>query len=84
MADDHHVSENMADLLDCVVSGRVLEQGNEHVLEPISVKSIFFVVNLENCQGTWVLELSKSAFHKFEEFLFHLRAEDFVRFFVIG
>lgn len=83
MTDYHHESKNLAYLFNCVFSGRVLEQGNEYVFKPICVKSVFFVINLENCQDTWVLELSESAFHKFEEFLFHLRTEDFVWFFVI-
>jgi hypothetical protein len=41
------------------------------------------MVDLENCQNAGILKLSESAFHKFEELLFHFRAEEFVRFFVV-
>lgn len=32
MADDHHEPENLADLLNSVLSGRVLEERNEDIL----------------------------------------------------
>ena len=83
MVDNHHVSENLAHLFNGIFSGAMLEQRNENVLEPVCIESIFFMVYLENGQNAGILKLSESAFHKFEELLFHFRAEAFVRFFVV-
>ncbi len=84
MADDHHESENLAHLLNGIFSGVMLEQRNEHVFEPIRIEPLFLMVDLENGQNAGILELSESAFHKFEELLFHFGAEVFVRFFVVS
>lgn len=83
MTNDHHESENLADLFDSVFSGRVLEKRNKNVFQPISVQSLFFIENLENCQNACVSKFSESSLHKLEKFLFHLITKDLIRFLVI-
>ena len=63
MAYNHHESENLADLFNCILSGHMLEQGNEYVFEPVCVKPLFFMENLENDQKTGIFKLSESSFH---------------------
>lgn len=84
MAHNHHKSKNLTDLFNCIFSGRVLEKRNKHIFQPICVKSWLFIENLENCQNTWVFELSEPSFHKFEEFLSHFITEKFICPFVIS
>lgn len=83
MTDDHHVSEDLADLFDCVLSSFMLEQWNEDIFKPVGVESVLFLIDIEDGNDTGVLELSESSFHEFDEFLSHFLTEDFIGSLVI-
>jgi hypothetical protein len=83
MAYDHHVSEDLTDLFDCVFSGLMLEQRDEDVFKPVGVESLLFLIYFEDSDDARIFELSESSFHEFDEFLFHLFAEDLIGFFVV-
>lgn len=48
MPNDHHESENLANLFDCILSGLMFEEGDKNIFKPVSVESLFFKVNLED------------------------------------
>lgn len=84
MSDNHHVSEYLTDLFDCIFSCFMLKQWNENIFEPIAVKSLFLLVCLENSQDTWILKLSEPSFHEFKELWFHFFTEDFICRFIVS
>jgi hypothetical protein len=84
MVHDHHESEDLAHLLDFVLSHGVFEQGDEHVLEPVVVDSLLLHVDLEDFEDAWVLEFPESSLHQFEQFALHLHAECRLRVFVVS
>lgn len=83
MAYDHHVSEYLTDLFDCVLSSFMLEQGDEDVFKPVGVKSLLFLIDIKDGDDTGVFKLSESSFHEFDEFLFHFFTEHFIGSLVI-
>ena len=84
MTNHHHQSKYLCDLFDSIFSSGIFEKRNEDIFQPVSVKSWFFVKYLENRKNTWVSELPKSSFHKFEELLFHFITEKLISPFVVS
>jgi hypothetical protein len=48
MANHHHESKYLANLLNGIFSGRMFEEWNKYALQPISVKFLFFIKDFED------------------------------------
>ncbi len=83
MIDDEHKLENFIELLGFIAILLALEERDEHIIFPIIVKSILFLVNFINFENGGGLERPQSTFHEGKELFFHLWGEVLITDFVV-